>query len=118
MIEKAVALPQRETCEKFGAEFHPAPVEAKLGISENVRAGELPLNGLRHPPMGDTSGWYVWAGYELPTDPDFFKALHIEHIAEWCPRIQKYLGLAPGWRFLIADDYEDVWFDPELLKVD
>jgi hypothetical protein len=29
----------------------------------------------------------------------------------------RYLGLAPGWRFLIGEDgYEDVWFDPDLLQ--
>ena len=28
-----------------------------------------------------------------------------------------YLGLAPGWRFLIAPGYEDVWYDEKLLLV-
>jgi len=111
-----LAATQRETCVKYGAEFFPAPPSEKLGIAESARRGVLPINGLRHPPVGDTSGWYVWAGDDLSAAADFFKPLHIEHLAEWCPRIQKYLGLAPGWRFLIADDYEDVWFDPELLK--
>lgn len=116
MSTNQLAGAQRETCEKYGAEFCPAPPSEKLGIAENVRGGVLPINGLRHPPVGDTSGWYVWAGEELSADADFFKPLHIEHLEEWCPRIKKYLGLAPGWRFLIADEYEDVWFDPELLK--
>ena len=31
-------------------------------------------------------------------------------------QIKKYLGLAPGWRFLIAGDYEDVWFDERLTR--
>ncbi|WP_459213513.1 immunity protein Imm33 domain-containing protein [Paraburkholderia caribensis] len=26
-----------------------------------------------------------------------------------------YLGLPPGWRFLIAEGYEDVWEDAKLL---
>ena len=116
MSANQLALAQREICKKYGVEFCPAPPSEKLGIAENVRGGALPINGLRHPPIGDTPGWYVWAGEELSADPDFFKPLHIEHLEEWCPRIQKYLGLAPGWRFLIADEYEDVWFDPELLK--
>lgn len=108
---------QRAVCAKYEAEFCPAPSYEKLGIAESVRTGGLPVNGLRHLPAGDTSGWYVWAGEEMSADADFFKPLHIEHLDEWCPRIQKYLGLAPGWRFLIADDYEDVWFDPTLLEV-
>lgn len=108
---------QQELCTKYDAEFCPASPETKLGIAENVRQGQLPINGLRHPPSGDTSGWYVWGGGELSRETDFFKPLHIEHLDEWCPRIQKYLGLAAGWRFLVSDDYEDVWFDPTLLEV-
>lgn len=109
---------QRETCRRFDAEFVSAADDQKLGIAEGVRQGQLPINGLRHRPTGDTSGWYVWAGEKLSEAPDFFAPLHIEHLDEWCPQIKKYLGLAPGWRFLIADDYEDVWFDPKLLEVD
>jgi hypothetical protein len=40
---------------------------------------------------------------------------HFKHIDEWAPNIKKYLGLPPGWRFLIAGDYEDVWFDPDII---
>ena len=117
MSTNQLAVIQRRICATYGAKFCPAPPGKKLGIAENVRGGLLPINGLRHPPVGDTSGWYVWAGEELSADADFFQPLHIEHLEEWCPGIQKYLGLAPGWRFLIANEYEDVWFDPELLKV-
>ncbi len=117
MSPDEIAALQRETCEKYGAEFVPAPPHEKLGIADGVGESDLPINGLRHPPAGDTSGWYVWAGEESSTDSDFFKPLHIEHLSDCCPRIRKYLGLAPGWRFLIAGEYEDVWFDPELLKV-
>lgn len=109
---------QRETCRRFGAEFFPALGGEKIGITEGVRTGQLPINGLRHRPVGDTSGWYVWAGEELSDSPDFFLPLHIEHLEEWCPQIRKYLGLAPGWRFLIAGDFEDVWFDSTLLEID
>ncbi|WP_438268855.1 immunity protein Imm33 domain-containing protein [Paraburkholderia youngii] len=34
-------------------------------------------------------------------------------LSEHCVR---YLALPPGWRVLLAPDYEDVWFDGELLK--
>jgi hypothetical protein len=108
---------QRETCRRFGAEFVPAPNNQKVGIAEGVRSGLYPINGLRHPPSGDTSGWYVWAGESMSDDPDFFVPLHVEHLDEWCPQVKKYLGLPPGWRFLIADGYEDVWFDESLLAV-
>lgn len=77
----------------------------------------VPINGLRHPPEGDTTGWYIWAGEELSTATDFFVPLHVVHLDEWCPGAIPYLGLPPGWRFLIADGYEDVWFDPSLLDI-
>jgi hypothetical protein len=109
---------QRETCTRFGAEYVPTLIGDKVGIAEDIRSERLPINGLRHRPEGDTSGWYVWAGEEMSEATDFFVPLHVEHLDEWCPQIKKYLGLAPGWRFLIADDYEDVWFDPHLLDVD
>lgn len=79
------------------------------------KVGLQPINGLRHLPEGDTTGWYIWAGEKMESDDDFFKPLHVEHLLDWCPDIKKYLGLPPGWRFLVAGDYEDVWYDESLL---
>jgi hypothetical protein len=118
MNEAAIKDLQREICKKHEAEFCPAPPDLKVGIAANVRSGLLPINGLRHPPQGDTTGWYIWAGEELSEAPDFFKPLHVQHLDEWSPQVKKYLGLPPGWRFLIAGDYEDVWFDKSLLNID
>jgi hypothetical protein len=78
----------------------------------------MPVNGLRHSPEGDTTGWYIWAGEGGPArGGDFFAPLHIEHLAECCPMVVPYLALPPGWRFLVAHDYEDVWYDETLLAV-
>ena len=89
----------------------------KAGVSLNIREVVTPVNGLRHPPESDTSGWHIWGGEELPDDPDFFSPLHVAHLSDWCPEVQKYLGLPPGWRFLIVGEYEDVWFDESLLNI-
>lgn len=43
--------------------------------------------------------------------------LHIEHLTEWCPAALRFLGLPPGWRFSVANGYEDAWEDPSLLNV-
>ena len=107
---------QKFICQKWGADFLESPSHLKLGIAENVKNGIWPINGLRVYPEGDTSGWYIWAGEELSNNDDFFQPLHISHLEHRLPIIEKYLGLPPGWRFLIANDYEDVWFDEELLK--
>jgi hypothetical protein len=108
---------QRDTCDRYGVEFVPAPRRLKVGIARNVREGILPINGLRHPPAGETAGWYIWAGEEMSDDPNFFEPLHVEHLVEWCPHALRFLGLPPGWRFLVAGDYEDVWEDSSLLDV-
>lgn len=108
---------QLEVCKKYGAKYLSSPGNLKAGISENVRDEIEPINGLRHPPEGDTTGWYIYAGEEISHDPSFFQPVHIDHLNDWCPRAKKYLGLAPGWRFLIAGDFEDVWFDKCLLEV-
>ncbi|WP_247684618.1 immunity protein Imm33 domain-containing protein [Pseudoalteromonas luteoviolacea] len=54
---------------------------------------------------------YIWRGEEWSNAPDFFKPLHVGHIAEYLPQIKPYLALPPGYRLLIADGYEDVWQD-------
>ena len=118
MMPVGSARPQHHVLERVGV--HPAPPApgSKVGIARNVRqAGLWPINGLRHPPTEDTNGWYIWAGDELSDSPGFFAPLHVEHVAEWRDGITPYLALPPGWRFQIAPDHEDVWFDESLLAV-
>jgi|SRR5581483_9930260 len=116
-MARNVAKERLDMCIKFGAPFVDADQSHKVGIAENVREGLMPVNGLRLLPEGDFSGWYIWAGTDMhPEDDDFYKPLHVSHIDSWSPMVSKYLGLAPGWRFLVAEDYEDVWFDPAILS--
>ena len=105
---------QQAKCAKHAAPFLACEPGTKVGIARNVRDGLVPLNGMRTAAEGGTNGWYIWAGETLSEDPDFFVPLHVEHLADWCPEVIPYLGLSPGWRFLIAPDHEDVWFDPNL----
>ena len=88
----------------------------KLGIALDS-IGKEPINGLRHNPENGTNGWYIWCGEEMPKEENSFVPLHIEHIAEYLPQIEEYLVLPPGYRFLIdGNNYEDVWFEKELLN--
>lgn len=107
---------QKALCSKYSTNFIDSPNDLKVGISISVREGELPVHGLRHPLEDGTTGWYIWSG-EYSTEPDFFKPLHVKHLEEWCPWILKYLGLPPGWRFLVTPNYEDVWEDTSLLEM-
>ncbi|WP_285060263.1 immunity protein Imm33 domain-containing protein [Pedobacter ginsengisoli] len=104
-------------CQRFNSPFVEAGRHLKVGISKNVLEGAWPLNGMRHPLEGDTTGWYIWSGEDFSQAPDFFVPMHVEHLEQICPSVLKYLGLAPGWRFLIAEDYEDVWEDLTLLDI-
>jgi hypothetical protein len=40
-----------------------------------------------------------------------------DHLVERLPAVANLLGLPPGYRFLLADAYEEVWFDENLLNV-
>jgi len=116
MRDPETNMEQHAVCERHGVPCVPPRPDHTVGISRNVREGLRPINGLRHPPVGDTCGWYIWAGEgDPPSDPDFFLPLHVSHLASWCPAAIPYLGLPPGWRFLVADGQEDVWSDPALL---
>nr|WP_307437022.1 hypothetical protein [Labrys monachus] len=101
----------------MGVPFVPVSEWLKVGIASNARTGLQPLNGLRHPPQGDTTGWYIWAGEILSDADDFFQPVHVAHLSEIYPAVLPYLGLPPGWRFLIADGYEDIWFDSKLIDI-
>ena len=108
---------QIEIGRKYGVECQPLDTALKLGVSDNFFSGVLPLNGLRHPQGHGTCGWYLWAGEEISEAEDFFKPMHVYHLVERCPNVAKYLALPAGWRFLVAGDHEDVWFDAKLLEV-
>jgi len=79
--------------------------------------GKTPINGLRHPRTEGASGWYIWCGEKYSLEPNFFSPLHLEHLNERCPEIIRLLGLPPGYRFLLAGEYLDIWYDPRLLDI-
>ncbi len=108
---------QKAICKRFGSPVISVGAEFKVGVA--IASLKLtPLNALRHPIKGDTCGWYIWGGEKLSDDPAFFQPLHASHLEAYCPGITPYLALAPGWRVLLAPDYEDVWFDESLVRVE
>jgi hypothetical protein len=104
-------------CALHGSDLVATAPEAMVGLARATLDGRLPLNGLRHPIEGRASGWYFWAGEEFPLEDDAFLPMHAEHLRDYLPDALPYLGLAPGWRFLLAPDYCDVWFDPQLFDI-
>lgn len=104
----------REVCRRFGTEFMPPALGLKVGIALQS-LGNLPLHAMRVRPENGTCGWYIYGG-EFSMDVDFYQPLHLAHLGERCPELVPYLALPPGWRVMLAPDFEDVWFDDELLK--
>lgn len=112
----SIAAAQRSLCEQYAADFVASPSDTKLGFAFTTK-GKLPINGLRHPVVGDANGWYIWCGEHFSDDAEFFAPLHASHFYEEYPEIARLLGLPPGYRFLFAPNCLDVWFDESLLKV-
>jgi hypothetical protein len=106
---------QKIACRRYSAAFVSSPSESKLGFALSTK-GRLPINGLRHYPQGDTNGWYLWCGEHYSESAEFFQPLHTCHVYEQYANLTRLLGLAPGYRFLLAGDYLDVWYDPSLLN--
>ncbi|MET7866535.1 immunity protein Imm33 domain-containing protein [Micromonospora taraxaci] len=113
-----VSAAQHDVCRRCAVEPSPPTQQTMIGIALS-RSRELePLNALRHPIAGNSNGWFVWRGPEIPQDDDdFFAPVHIEHLDEYAPELEPYLALPPGWGVVLAPDYEDVWYDESLLDV-
>ena len=111
---------QTSVCEHFGVERVVPDPDRNSGVSNNIINGAFynsetwPLHGCRYLPTATTTGWYIWAG-DATTDDDFYKPVHTAHLETWAADAVPYLGLPPGWRFLLAPGHEDVWFDESLL---
>lgn len=108
---------QEETCRKYQALPLACPTNSTVGISRRVKEGRWPVHGMRIQPDHNANGWYIWEG-EWSDDAEFFAPLHVYHLRNWCPQLIPYLRLPVGWRFLIAPEYEDVWFDAALVRAD
>lgn len=106
---------QKEICKKSNSIWKPINKKLRIGISSNL--DKNPINGLRHPSVKGTTGWFIWTGEYSETD-DFFKPMCAEHLLQQRPEIIKYLGLDVGFRFLAdKSGYEDIWYDEELKKL-
>jgi hypothetical protein len=107
---------QQRLCVEQRVPWTPPSGGSTVGVARDVGTGLWPVNGLRLAAEGDTCGWYLWAGHgEMDQSPDYFEPVHVEHLYERCREVLAYLGLPPGWRFLVAPGHSDVWEDSGLL---
>ena len=106
---------QAVLCRRFEAETVAALPALNSGVSRSmlVRGDRVvwPVYGIRHAVERNTTGWYLWTG-EYSDAADFYVPWHTSHLYEQWPELAPYLALPPGWGFIVAPNYEDVWFDP------
>jgi hypothetical protein len=114
--ESDLEVCQLQVCLAQSRDFVPARGQDNAGVALST-LGMQPINGLRHPASPGTTGWYIWCGETFSDAPDFSHALCVDHIVQRLPLVARHLGLPPGYRFLIAVGYEDVWFDERLFNV-
>jgi hypothetical protein len=76
---------QKRVCLNFGANFLHCDDSLKIGVSRDFDAQRFPLNGLRHPPEGETTGWYIWSGEDFSETPDFFVPWPATHLHDHHP---------------------------------
>jgi hypothetical protein len=100
---------QLAVCKRFNSVVVVPLAGEKLGIALNTLT-HVPLHAVRRQIENGTCGWYLWGG-EYSSADDFYQPMHVDHLPSICPQIIPYLALAPGWRLILAPDYEDVWFD-------
>ena len=113
MDQPGIEQAQVNICKQYGKEFFASPSDSIIGVAIHT-LGNHPIHGLRHKPEGNANGWYIWSG-EYSSASDFFSPLHTAHMFEKAPEVMNFLGLPPGCRFLLAENYTDVWFDSALL---
>ena len=83
---------QRKLCAAQVCAFAPVSGDDKVGFA-SLTLGMKPVNGLRHPVSGDTTGWYIWCGETFSDAPDFFEPLCVDHLIEKLPLAANLLGL-------------------------
>ena len=77
---------KKSVCRTFGANFLECDEVLKVGNSKDFDPRRLPINGLRHRPERDTTGWYIWSGESFSEAEDFFVPLHALQLRDLCQR--------------------------------
>jgi hypothetical protein len=81
---------QKKICKKFGLSYEPCDMEQHLYISENIKKGDMPIQGKRYIEEGDFCGWYIWSGEESD-EKDFFTKVALNEIDEYSDLLIKFL---------------------------
>lgn len=106
---------QREVCKRFGA-THYASDENNTVYFAGETQGLLPVHGERVRGGENQSGWYVWCGGNRFDRDDFFQEMSVFEFAGRVPLAYSFLGLPPGFKFLVAGGHQRAWLEEGLLE--
>src|ERR1700693_4942628 len=93
MTDDLIVASQKAFCVEHAVEYVASLRESKLGFALSTK-GKIPINGLRHPAVGDTNGWYIWCGEDFSNDAKFFQPLHASHVYKDYPEVAKVPWIA------------------------
>jgi hypothetical protein len=109
---------QRQLCAERQLPWTPPTGGSVVEVGRDVGTGLWPVRGMRLPIEGSACGWRLWAGEgEMSRSPDYFELVKVEYLYDRCQEVLPYLGLPPGWRFVVAPGYFDVTDDPAFSGV-
>lgn len=111
----SIELEQRKCCEHFDAEFTSIEDTQMVAISEGIYEGVVPVEGVRYPSPNHMSGWWHTTD-DYDGNIDSIKTVHFSHIIEKRPELAIYMGLPNGYRFLLGNKEESVWFDEKVAN--
>ena len=77
MVNNQYLEKQQEICKKYSQDFFATSEELRIGISDNVKSGIMPINGLRHPRTRTLNGWYIWSGEDFNPEEFVFFLNHL-----------------------------------------
>ncbi len=106
---------QQECCEHYSSNYTPTELEQLVVISDGIYEGAVPVEGVRYPSPSHMTGWWLTTD-NYNGDVDTLQSVHFRHIVEKRPELAIYMGLKPGYRFLLGGKDEHVWFDEKVAN--
>jgi len=107
---------QQEVCARNGVVHVAVPQHAHVNVTSKLLEGTHFVYGLRLAPTDDRTGWFFWTEELFPPLPRF-SAIQVAEFEERWPEVIKFLGLPPGWRFVVDGyGYEREWEDRSFLN--
>lgn len=106
---------QSAVCNSKSAILQPCRFGHTIAVSPGVLQSTGRLEGMRYPPSGSASGWWIFTP-EYDGQLDDFSSMqltHTFHVLRYRRDIGRYLGLPPGFAF-DTDSQDHIWFESEV----